>query len=61
MKPVDHDLHCFATMINSNKLFLANSHFCLVLITMIANCLGPDQDPGQAVIKWCRSQSSGFR
>ena len=47
MKPVDHDLHCFATMINSNKFFLANSHFCLVLIT-IANCLGPDQDPGQA-------------
>ena len=47
MKQVDHDLHCFATMINSNKLFFANSHFCLVLIT-IANYLGPDQDPGQA-------------
>ena len=47
VKQVDHDLHCFATMINSNKLFFANSHFRLVLIT-IANCLGPDQDPGQA-------------
>ena len=46
-EPVDHDLHCFATMINSNKPFLANSHFCPVLIT-IANCLGPDQDPDQA-------------
>ena len=42
MKPVDHDLHCFTTMINSNKLFLANSHFCLILITF-ANCLDPDQ------------------
>ena len=41
MKPVDHGLHCFTTMINSNKLFPANSHFCLMLITF-ANCLDPD-------------------
>ena len=43
MKPVDHGLHCFTTMINSNKLFPANSHFCLMLITF-ANCLDPDMD-----------------
>ena len=44
MKPVDHGLHCFTTMINLNKLFPANSHFCLMLITF-ANCLDPDMDP----------------
>ena len=47
MKPVDHGLHCLTT-INSYKLFPANSHFCLMLITF-ANCLEPDMDPSNDV------------
>ena len=41
IKPMDHGIHCLTTMINSNKLFSANSHFCLMLI-IFANCLDPD-------------------
>ena len=50
MKPVNHGLHCFTTIIYSNKLFSANSHFFLMLITF-ANCLDPSNgmDPSNDV------------